>query len=246
MILGATLLTDRKVTFPVSLEYLTKEPLIDRIYINIETEDFNYPRWKDLEAYLKDSAKPFDIDFLTVHSSWASRPQYDQDPARFMPIARARNMALDWAIVWTMMRPDISHLLFVDSDVRPHAGGLQHLLNINKPLVGGLVPGRGAHSKVKYVFGTRNQERNIITCQHGTSGYLLIARSIFEVQRFRSGPDITKRGTYLCDDPAYASDAFHHQLADAWYIDTRATADHIDDPEHPLTIEEAINDYNNP
>lgn len=244
MILSATLLCDRKPAFPVSLEYLVQEPLVDAIYVNIETQEID--RYQPVMEFLQSSGKPYYVDCWWVTSSWMSRPQFDQDAARFMPIAHGRNMALDWAIVWVMMHSDVSHLLFVDSDVRPHPGGLQHLLALDKPLSGGLVPGRGAHSHVNYVFGFKDQQGNIIRCEHGTSGYLLIARSIFEVQRFRSGPAVTSRGTYLCDDPAYASDAFLHHLADAWYIDTRATADHVDDPEHPLVLEEAINDYENP
>lgn len=239
-LIAATLLCDRKAGFPVSLEYLTQEPLVERIYVNIETEQPEH--YEAVVNYLKASGKPFDVDYWSVQGSWRSRPQYDQDPARYMPIAQARNMALDWAIVQTMMNQSTSHLLFVDSDVRPHAGGLQHLLNLNKPLCGGLVPGRGTHNHVNYVFGHKSTEGNIIRCEHGTSGYLLIHRHIFEVQRFRSGPCAYKRDVFLCDDPAYATDAIHHGLTDAWYIDTRATADHIGE----LALHEAVNDYHNP
>lgn len=243
-IVAAVLLTDRKPAFPVALEYLVKEPLVERIYVTVETKNADY--YREVVAFLRDSGKPFDIDYWWVETSWMGRPQYDQDTARYMPIATGRNMALDWAIVQTMMNPSVSHLLFIDSDVRPHMGGLQYLLELNKPLSGGLVPGRGAHSHVNYVFGQKSHEGNIIRCEHGTSGYLLIARSIFEVQRFRAGPCAYKRDVFLCDDPAYATDAIHHGLADAWYIDTRATADHVDDPNYPLTLEQAVNDYHNP
>lgn len=243
MIIAATLLTDRKPAFPVVLEYLVADPLVERIYVNIETETPEH--YEAVVKYLERSGKPFDIDYWHMSGTWRHRPAYDQDPARYAPIAQARNMALDWAIVQTMIAP-VTHLLFVDSDVRPHWGGLQHLLSLNKPLSGGLVPGRGAHNHVNYVFGFKSQEGPVIHCEHGTSGYLLIARSIFEVQRFRSGPCVYARDVFLCDDPAYATDAIHHGLADAWYIDTRATADHIDDPQRPLTLTEAVNDYHNP
>lgn len=244
MVIAATLLTDRKPAFPVALEYLVNEPLVESIYINVETQ--NPHSYDKVVDYLQESGKPYSLDFWWINSTWMGRPQYDQDTARFMPIATGRNMALDWAIVQTMMNQDVSHLLFVDSDVRPHPGGLQILLNLNKPLSGGLVPGRGVHSSVNYVFGHKGQEGTVIKCEHGTSGYLLIARSIFEVQKFRAGPCVYKRDVFLCDDPAYATDAFHNGLADAWYIDNRATADHVDDPNHPLTLNEAITNYDNP
>lgn len=244
MLIAATLLTDRKPAFPVSLEYLVSEPLVEKIYVNIQTQDPT--RYERVVDFLQVCGKPFNVDCWWVDSDWAALPAYDQDTARFMPIATGRNMALDWAIVQTMLNQTVSHLLFVDSDVRPHRGGLQHLLNLEKPLCGGLVPGRGVHSAVKYVFGKKGQEGTVIRCEHGTSGYLLIHRSIFEVQRFRVGPCVYKREIFLCDDPAYATDAFAHGLTDAWYIDTRAAADHVDDPDHPLTLNEAINDYLNP
>jgi hypothetical protein len=33
------------------------------------------------------------------------------------------------------------------------------------------------------------------------------------------------------------------KLSDGWWIDREAVADHIDNPLHPLTEDEAINDY---
>jgi len=43
-------------------------------------------------------------------------------------------------------------LLFIDADVLPQPDGLTHLLEIDRPLVGGYVPGRGAHGGVYYIF----------------------------------------------------------------------------------------------
>jgi hypothetical protein len=242
-IIAAVLLTDRKPVFPVALEYLCYEPLIEKLYVNIQTDNFEIHN-KALE-YLGASGKPFDTDFWNFNSSWMGKPQYDQDPLRFNPISTGRNFALDWAINASLLNQSVSHLLFVDSDVRPHKGGLEHLLALGKPLAGGYVPGRGAHSHVKYVFGNPVHTGNIIKCEHGTSGYLLIERKLFEIQRFRSGPSLVN-GTSLCDDPNYAADAVFLGRADGWYIDVRATADHVDDPERPLTLEGAINDYHKP
>lgn len=239
-ILAATLLCDRKAVWPVSLDYLLNEPLIDEVYVNIETQ--TPERYGHILDTLKASGKPYDVDSWWFQSSWLGRPKYDQDTARFIPIVRGRNMALQWALTQVMMYSTITHLLFVDSDVRPHKGGLEHLLALNKPLCGGFVPGRGAHSHVHYVFGVQDDNGTVVRCAHGTSGYLLLARTLFPYQVFRWGPHPTK-GTILCDDPAYAADAVYHNLADGWYIDRRATADHVDDPEHPLTLKEAINDY---
>lgn len=243
-VIAATLLTDRKPAFPVSLQYLTQEPLIERIYVNIETR---YPSsYSYVTKFLEESGKPFYVDYWNIESNWRQRPEYDQDPKRFAPIAMGRNMTLDWAISMTWFDPNTSHLLFVDSDVRPHPGGLEKLLALQKPITGGVVPGRGAHSHVNYVFGVHDQIGDVIRCMHGTSGYLLLERSSFEVQRFRSGPCIYNRGDFLCDDPAYATDAFHMKLTDYWYIHKGATADHVDDPDRPLTLETAINDYHRP
>lgn len=247
-IIAATLLTDRKPVFPVALEYLVNEPLVEAIYVNVErSEDPPSPIFYAVECevlqYLNKSGKPYSIDYWQVYSNWRNHPKFDQDPARFAPIAMGRNMALDWAISQTMLNQSVSHLLFVDSDVRPHPGGLQLLLDLNKPITGGYVPGRGAHSGARYAFGIRDQQGTILRCDHGTSGYLLLQRTIFEVERFRAGPCVYKREVILCDDPAYATDCFQQGLADAWYIDTRATADHVDDPAHPLTLEGAINNY---
>lgn len=240
MIVGATLLCDRKRSSPMpAIQYLIDEPLIDKIYVNIETVNSH---WFDIEDKLAASGKPYDIDYWYSTSTWLGKPQYDQDSPRFLPIARGRNMAADWATVQSMSY-DVTNLLFVDSDVRPHPGGLQHLINLNKPLAGGLVPGRGAHRNARYIFGIREQHGNVIACDHGTSGYLLIHRDIFQVLRFRSGPCVYKREVSLCDDPAYATDAFHFGFTDAWYIDVRATADHLDNPDKPLTMEGAINNY---
>lgn len=243
-VIAATLLTDRKPAWPVALDYLLNEPLIEKVYVNIETNESDLAHYLPVIQALDVSDKPYDVDYWSVfHSTWMTTPRYDQDAARFMPIARGRNMALDWAIVQTMLNLDVSHLLFVDSDVRPHPRGLERLLALDKPLCGGLVPGRGAHSQARYVFGEKERNGPILRCDHGTSGYLLIHRSIFEVLRFRAGPCVYQREVFLCDDPAYATDAVHYGLADGWYIDTRATADHVDDPDHPLTLEGAINDY---
>jgi hypothetical protein len=240
-VIAATLLTDRKPVFPVSLEYLVKEPLIEKIYVNVQTQ--NLTDYLPIYNYLRDSGKPFNIDYWWVTSDWIQAPEYDQDSKRFMPIAMGRNMALDWAIVQCMLNQDTSHLLFVDSDVRPHRGGLQHLLDLQKPLTGGLVPGRGVHSSARYVFGVKEDNGTIVRCEHGTSGYLLIERNIFEVLRFRVGPSLRNRSDILCDDPAYSVDAQVYGYTDGWYIDRRASADHVDDPNHPLTADQAINGY---
>lgn len=238
MILAATLISDRKFySWPVALGYLTREPLVDMIYINIQTS--NKPLYDPVIAALDASGKRYAVDFWDIsHSSYRQVPQYDQDQARLAPICIGRNMAVDVAL-W----PEFTHLLFVDSDVRPHPSGLSRLIGLDKPLVGGLVPGRGAHSGVSYVFGEIERHGNVIKCAHGTMGYCLIQRRLYEVLRFRYGPHPIKRETWLSEDPCFAADAATFGLADGWYIDRLATADHVDNPDAPLTLEGAHNGY---
>src|SRR5690606_28975042 len=112
-----------------------------------------------------------------------------------------------------------------------------------KPLTGGYVPGRGAHQHVHYIFGLRDQQGYTRRCAHGTCGYMLLQRSLYELVRFRYGPHPIKRETWLSEDPCYAADAAFMGLAPDWYIDVRATADHIDDPDRPLVMNESVSGY---
>jgi glycosyltransferase involved in cell wall biosynthesis len=238
MILGATLLSDRKLySIPIGLKALIDAPEVESLYVNVETD---VPAlYANVEMMLAQSGKSYAIDYWSIHQSnrdW--RPAYDQDPKRLQGICTGRNMALEYALF-----PGFSHLLFIDSDVYPHPGSIQKVIDVRKSIAGGLVPGRGAHSGVFYLFGERERVGSVSRCAHGTCGFMLIARSVYEVLRFRTGPHPVTRGTWLSEDPCYAADAEFMKLSDGWWIDREAVADHIDNPLHPLTEDEAINDY---
>lgn len=239
MIIAAVMVTDAKLySFLDCLKALAATPEIDRIYINIETQ-FDY-LYRDMVRYLMDCGKPSDWDRWSFASStWVPERGFDQDnDARLPGIISARNMAVDYA-----MQQHAEHLLFVDSDVIIRPDGVRRLLRIEKPLVGGNVPGRGAHAHARYIFGHRRQDGNIIHCDHGTMGYCLIHQSIFQYVRFRRGPHPHKPETWLSEDPCYEADAERLGLCDGWYIDYSVIAEHRDDPQNPLTLEGAINDY---
>src|SRR5690606_22466019 len=125
-----------------------------------------------------------------------------------------------------------SHLLFLDSDVVPHPGSIKRLLDLDVNLCGGFVPGRGVHSHVHYVFGAKRgiqREGDIITCDHGTCGFMLIKRKAFGVLRFRWGDDWENPGVRLSEDPAYCDD-WYRMTGERFIIHGLATADHFDDP----------------
>jgi hypothetical protein len=238
MILGAVLLSDRKFySWNVALPALIASPVVDAIYLNIQTSQPDL--YQPVEDLLEGSGKPFFIDYWDIYwSSFRTAPTYNQDPRRLTGIVIARNMALDEAL-----NPKYSHILFVDSDVRPHPGSIEKVIALKKSVAGGYVPGRGAHSHVHYVFAVIARYNAIVNCVHGTCGFMLIDRHVYEVIRFRAGPHPQKRDKWLSEDPCFAADARAAGLMDGWWIDTTATADHVDDPDNPLKLEEAANGY---
>lgn len=244
-ILGATLLSDRKsYSMLLGVKALVESAAVDEVYINIQTS--NKSLYQPLFNYLaKQCTKPYWIDVWNYdyERSFRTQPAYDQDTARLAPIVTARNMALEVA-----MRPHFSHVLFVDSDVIPFdlTTAVKRMLACAKPIIGGVVPGRGAHKHAHYIFGLRHDKHlsdTVICCDHGTCGYVLIDRYIYDVIRFRYGPHPTVRGQFLSEDPAYLADAEHMKLADGWYIDLNSTAAHIDNADAPLTMSNSVNGY---
>jgi glycosyltransferase involved in cell wall biosynthesis len=208
------------------------------MYLNIET---NAPeRYTDVRSFLFNHAlRPFDFDYWNVTSSWRPRQKYDQDNGvRLYPIITARNMAIDYAL-----HRQADWLFFVDSDVIVPPDSLTKLLALGRPLVGGLVPGRGAHSHVNYVFGQWDATDEVLITKHGTMGCCLIHKDLFQFIRFRQGPHPIRKEVWLSEDPCYAADAEYAGRANAWYIHTGVVCGHIDNPDHPLTGDGAINDY---
>lgn len=200
---------------------------VDRFYFNFEQGALVVPNNKVISG---DIGKSVHADVWAVVSDWREPITYDQDQKRLLGIVTARNMAIDYAL-----STGATHLLFIDSDVFPDPIGLGHLLDtqfrLNVDLCGGLVPGRGSHSHVNYVFGGK---RGIVDkgwmyeCDHGTCGYMLITRKAFGQLRFRWGDDWEIPGQFLSEDPAYCDD-WYRISGQRFIIDKRATAIHSGD-----------------
>lgn len=238
-IIGCTLLCDRKAHYQLTALPAITQLGVDHLYVNIQSEWMNpLPHYVDVTNWLQDYPHDYDIWGFS-NSTWRPKPKYDQHQVRLAPIVTARNMAIDFAL-----SRNATHLLFIDSDVIPHPGGLEKLLSLDKDLCGGYVPGRGAHSHVKYVFGSKRGIADYgesIECDHGTCGYMLISRRAFGMLRFRWGDDPEVPGQLLSEDPAYCED-WYRISGERFWIHKEATADHVDDPRHPLTEDQVAKD----
>lgn len=232
-LVACIILADRKAYSQLSaIPALLSSPFVERVYVNIETN--NPDLYPALYALAERSGKPIDIDTWWWRSTWRPTPKYDQDQKRLIGIVTARNMCIDYALYHNAQR-----LLFVDSDVIIEPQGLQFLLEMDKNLSGGYVPGRGAHGSVCYVFGQRrgiHQHGDIIECDHGTCGYMLISQKVFSALRFRYGDDPEGLTGFLSEDPAYCID-WYKISGERFYIHTKARAAHIDSPSSPLSNE---------
>lgn len=251
MIVVATLLCDRKRSSQmVAVPAISRIDASDipgglRLYLNIETSlgpDTFRREYAPLFSFLSNGcAIPHDVDIWARQSTWFTPPQWDQDQRRLDPIVLARNQARSY-----MLHKGATHLLFVDADVIVEPDGLKKLLSLRHPLVGGLVPGRGAHSHLQYFFGfNRDGEHGptetrmvdghpgVFEVSHGTMGYCLIERQLVSSLAFRAGVSREDFRTPLSEDPAFASDAFLNGFG-RWWIHTEVRAQHWDDPQAPL------------
>ena len=166
-------------------------------------------------------------------SNGASR-QFDQDQGFRLPrIVTARNMCIDYAI-----KHDFDWLFFVDSDVLIPSNTRELLFENNEyKLKSGLVYGRGAHSGAKYIFNTLGTEADWTQCEYSTCGFTAIHRDIFRRVRFKWGEPF--EGGALCsEDPLYGADVRHLYNIN-WMVNEKLIAQHIDNPNQPLTNEGA-------
>jgi hypothetical protein len=254
-------LCDRKISsqvvaVPTILDIIQSNENLDlSLYINIET---NYheltfqKQYRPLTELLNNAIdlKRY-IDLWTWNSSWKPIPRFDQDQARLPMIIIARNMAREY-----FLSSDADYILYVDADVIIQEGGIEKLVEIskffNRAMVGGLVPGRGAHRNVFYVSKEMRElsigdlknlvsgylnppylKEGIIECNHGTAGYMLVRRDLMSMLSFRSGLSREDLKTKLSEDPAFCSDAFMNGFGRFWIVkDVKAS--HWDDPENPM------------
>lgn len=237
MIVVATLLCDRKrSSWDIAIPHIMKLEIPPEIvygnvlyYTNIESFD----GWgsEDFMITLEEKYKcPTYYDIWSIHSSsWMDEIKYDQDQNRLDHIVIARNMCLAFA---RNIKAD--YIFFVDADVIVPPNALRLLVQSGKKLVGGVVPGRGVHKNMKYIFGKKNiVEGDLVQANHGTLGCMLIHKDIFNYLSFRWG-NALKSNALLSEDPAYCNDA-KELFEEPFWIHTKVICDHWDDPEAPLT-----------
>lgn len=236
MILTVTLLCDRKAASQLTAVSRLLELDHDdyEIYLNIESENFE-ENFKPLIEAIKKSGKKVHMDIWQCRSTWAKKPEFDQDQARLNPIMTARNMSIQAA-----QALGATHILQVDADVVIPKDSIQRLLAIGRPLVGGRVPGRGVHSTIWYGKNatsdlTPNLPDHLIEMEYCTCGFALIERELFDLLKYRSGPHNTVKSAMLSEDPAFGTDAHDVWGFDWWTVDKTLVAEHQDDPDNPLT-----------
>lgn len=215
-------------------------------YLNVQTDPFSVThmqaygrceKWKMLGDLPGIDLGQWAIDMWGSYSSWHKKPSYDQDQSRLFPIVIARNMALSYA-----RHIEADAILFIDSDVQAPADTLKRLLATEQSIVGALIPGRGAHSHVKYVFNMTGE-----TCEapngdkliraDGSCGCMLIRRNVFEYLSFRFGRPEGRTDVTLSEDPAYLYDAKKY-LGKYMWINTAVVCDHVDSEKDPLTSDQ--------
>lgn len=111
--------------------------------------------------------------------------------ARLAGICAGRNLAHEYA----QRDRDISHILFLDTDLQPPVDAIDRLLRLDHPVVGGHVP-------VYCLDGPRVEEVDGDVREHwNTAGFLLVARDVFRTVRWRWDLEAD-----MTDDPAFAHD----------------------------------------
>lgn len=196
-VLVATITADRRLdehsgAIPHKLNYPNM-----LYYLNVETnKDTSFPPlFRIYDKAHKHYGYRLKYDLWHVSSLWRPQPQYDQDQARLWKICLAREMCRQAAIML-----NVEWLLFLDSDVVPPEDAIQRLLKVavfhdavRHHVVGGIVPGRGAHSTARYITfptGTkvemiessepgRVELSQVVPVQHATMGFVMIHRNVF-------------------------------------------------------------------
>lgn len=170
-------------------------------------------------------------DIWNYESNWHKKPQFDQDQARLVPIVRGRNDSIECAL-------DVGaeYILFVDSDMVIPQNTITKLMSHNKPMVGGFVKGRNDHKEASYIFGnergTLDLPNDLVECDHGNIGFVLIKKEVFEVLKFRRGRS-QRKGNLQSDDPNYCEDAEILGYG-RHVVDKSVKVEHIDETQIPF------------
>lgn len=236
MILVSTLLCDRKKSSQlVAIRRMAELDYPDYgVYINVETKNYN-ENFSELKEFLSTVKVPVYMDIWSCYSNWWIPPAFDQDQARLHPIMIGRNMTIQAAQLLKA-----SHLLQVDADVIVPVDSIQRLLAIDRPLAGGMVPGRGAHGSAWYGKQPPPETRtpglrpNLVEMEYCTCGFLMIRKEVFDRLKYRMGPHNKVEAAYLSEDPAFGTDAHDVWGFPWWTVDTTLRAEHWDDPSNPL------------
>ena len=199
------------------------------VYVNIETSPDNLDAMRGYE-FVRDLGLSYDV--WAQVSSWRAERAGDQDQGyRLPPIVMARNMAREFAIL-----SGAAAIMYVDSDVLVPVNALPALWCVDRPIVGGLVPGRGAHSHVNYLGSGKSLEAvspNLVKTDYATAGFVMIRRAVFQVVPWRWGGTVENPDLPHSEDPLFGYDARRAGF-DWWYVRTDVKAEHLDNPDRPL------------
>jgi hypothetical protein len=111
---------------------------------------------------------------------------------RLKRICTGRNLIQEYATE----HADISHILFVDSDLVIPEDAAVRLLEVEWPIVGGDVPAYCLNGPEVEGYEFPVQEHM------NTAGFLMVSRQVFTRLRWRWNPDVG-----MTDDPCYHADA---------------------------------------
>jgi len=206
----------------------TPEGFQKAIYVNIEGDAQNNPK---LLYSLTRTPGAISYDEWQWRSTWRGERGYDQDQGyRLPPICIARNMAREFA-----MHHDADAILYVDSDVLIPRNSIPRLWETGRNIVGGLVPGRGAHSHVYYTGSGQHRRqagKDLLELDYATAGFVLIRKPVYRAIAWRWGDTHEGNGP-VSEDPLFAYDAYKAGFG-RWYVCTDLVAKHLDDADRPL------------
>jgi len=202
----------------------TPEGMEKILYLNLETAG-------NPDAAMVRVEKPVHYDIWRWTSAWRGERGYDQDQGHRLPaICIARNMAREFAL-----RHDADAILYVDSDVVIPKNSIPRLWKTGMNIVGGVVPGRGAHKHTVYMgsgMHKRTVGENLVELDYATAGFVLIRKPVYRSISWRWGWTHEGKGP-ISEDPLFAYDAYKAGFG-RWYVCTDLVAEHLDDADRPL------------